>query len=108
MPRKEFPAKVKVEAFTRANGRCECCTARLSVGNTEYDHRIACGVGGDGSAANCVVLCKNCHRVKTRSDVAVIAKAKRRQRQFAGVRKPRRITRWRNMRGEIVEAPRER
>lgn len=106
--RVEFAAKVKAEAFQRANGHCEKCTAKLYPGKYEYDHEIPCALGGDASVSNCVVKCKNCHRVKTRSDVAVIAKAKRRQRQFAGVRKPRTITRWRNMRGEIVEAPRER
>ena len=33
---------------------------------------------------------------------------KRIRRREAGVRRPRTMTRWRNMRGEIVTAPRER
>lgn len=107
--RQEFSAKVKVAAFERANGRCECCTARLSVGNVEYDHHIPCALGGEATETNCVVLCKTCHRAKTsKGDVPRIAKAKRQKRYAAGVRKPRTIKAWRRFSGEIVYAGRER
>lgn len=107
--RQEFSAKVKVAAFDRAKGRCECCTARLGVGNVEYDHQIPCELGGDASETNCVVLCKTCHRSKTsKNDIPRIAKAKRQKRYAAGVRKPRTIKAWRRFSGEIVYAGKER
>lgn len=107
--RQEFPAKVKIAAFERANGRCERCTAKVGVGNVEYDHGIPCGLGGAASDANCIVLCKTCHRSKTsKDDVPRIAKAKRQQRYAAGIKKPRTITRWKRFGGTIVYADRQR
>jgi len=109
MRRPEFTARTKVEAFTRSGGRCEKCTARLSVGNTEYDHEIACGLGGDNDVRNCIVLCRSCHRAKTyQRDVPAIAKAKRNHRHTIGVRKPRSIFGWKSMSGEPRRATRER
>jgi 5-methylcytosine-specific restriction protein A len=106
--RAEFSAKTKVLAFKRANGCCEKCTARLGPGNVEYDHRIACELGGDNEIGNCVALCRSCHSTKTKRDVAAIAKAKRRERRHAGIKKPRTIKAWRRFSGEIVYAGRER
>lgn len=109
MTRQEFTSKTKVEAFALAKGRCQNCTARLSVGNTEYDHEIPCGLGGSGDLRNCVVLCRNCHRAKTSSaDMPRITKAKRNYKAHAGVRKPRSITGWKSMNGEPVRASRPR
>ncbi len=112
MSRAEFSSKTKVDAFTRANGRCEACAAPLSPGNIEYDHSNPCGLhldGGDNSLGNCVCLCRNCHRAKTSGvDVPRIAKAKRNYRMAAGVRKPRTIRSWRRFSGELVKATRER
>jgi 5-methylcytosine-specific restriction endonuclease McrA len=110
--RAEFSAKTKVEAFALAKGRCQNCTARLSVGNTQYDHIIPCGLdsdGGDNSLGNCSCLCRNCHREKTSgADVPRIAKAKRNYKTTAGVRKPRTIVSWRKFSGEPVRASRQR
>jgi 5-methylcytosine-specific restriction endonuclease McrA len=79
--RREFSPKVMVDAFKRANGRCEKCTARLSVGKFAYDHIIPDQLGGDPTLDNCQVLCTACHSVKTRTrDVPAIAKAKRQER----------------------------
>jgi len=110
MSRKEFPAKIKLAAFERCGGRCELCTAKLFPGNINYDfdHRIPAGLRGLSDLANCLVLCRSCHRQKTKTDVAVIAKAKRIERQHAGIRKPRTIVRWRRFDGSPVYAPRER
>jgi 5-methylcytosine-specific restriction protein A len=106
--RKEFSAKVKAEAFRRAAGRCESCTSFLVVGKFAYDHDNPDGLTGEPTLANCRVLCNACHGRKTKLDVRNIAKAKRRERNAAGIKKPRRITRWRRFDGSIVEASRER
>jgi len=106
--RKEFSAKVKVAAFQRANGHCENCTSLLVVGKFAYDHDNPDGLTGEPTLANCRVLCNSCHGSKTKKDVANIAKAKRRERGAAGIKKKRSITRWRRFDGSIVHAERER
>lgn len=107
--RTEFTGKIKITAWLRSDGRCENCTAKLFTGNAHYDHRVPDAMGGEATLANCQVLCRACHSVKTtKGDVPAIAKAKRRERRNAGIRKPRTITRWRRFSGEAVIAPRER
>jgi 5-methylcytosine-specific restriction endonuclease McrA len=107
--RKNFHPKTMIQAWDRADGRCEVCTAKLFPGNIEYDHRIPCALGGDDSLNNCVVTCRACHAHKTyKLDIPTIAKTKRIRKRAAGIRKPRTIRRWRKFSGEIVTAPRER
>lgn len=112
MGRSEFTRAVKAAAFLRANGHCECCTAKLSSGNMEYDHRIPDALGGEATLENCVVLCRTCHRAKTtKQDVPAIAKAKRREALHIGAKSPSRNpmpfgrkSKWkRKMDGTIVE-----
>ncbi len=88
MTRREFPAKVMVDAFTRASGRCEKCTARLVTGKFHYDHVIPDAMGGEPILANCAVLCTACHGVKTAGvDIPAIAKVKRVRAKHLGIRK---------------------
>lgn len=106
--RTEFPTKVKLAAFQRADGRCEGCTARLFPGKFQYDHVIADGILGEPTLENCRVLCGNCHLGKTRQDVKIIAKAKRREKRRAGIRKPRTICGWKLFDGSVRRVARER
>lgn len=109
--RREFSKQVKRDAFLRANGCCEGkdCGARLHAGKFHYDHIIADGLGGEPTLDNCAVLCTACHGDKTAMhDVPRIAKVKRIQDRERGIRKPRTITAWRNFKGEIVKAERQR
>ena len=111
MSRREFPKTVKRDAFVRANGLCEGngCGAKLMPAKFHYDHDIADGLGGEPELWNCKVLCHACHSEKTRKhDVPLIAKTKRIQDREKGIKRPRRITRWRRMDGSIREAGRER
>lgn len=81
----EFSARTKAQAFERANGQCEDCTARLFPGNIEYDHIVPVALGGESTLANCACRCRACHRVKTSTqDVPRIAKAKRTARKHIG------------------------
>lgn len=85
--RREFPKSVRLAAFARANGHCEDCTAKIGVGNVEYDHRIPDALGGEPTLENCVVLCRACHKRKsTTQDVPRIAKAKRQHEKHIGAR----------------------
>ena len=85
--RQEFTAKVKREALARSNGYCEGCTKKLFVGDYHYDHDNPDGLTGEPTLENCRVLCKACHGAKTVKDVAMIARAKRRELKHAGIKK---------------------
>lgn len=90
MKRQEFTAKIKVAAFERAQGRCECCNVFLRSGNIEYDHHIPCALGGEPTLENCECLCRNCHGAKTaQEDVPRIAKAKRVAAHHIGAKRPK-------------------
>jgi 5-methylcytosine-specific restriction protein A len=90
--RREFPKSVRVEALKRCQDdkgipRCEGCGAALKAGAFAFDHRNPDALTGEPTLSNCQVLCTVvCHPEKTRSDVAVIAKAKRREADHLGVR----------------------
>ena len=107
--RREFSKTIKRDAFMRANGCCEMCGIRLTVGKIEYDHRIPDALGGEPTLDNCVVACKPCHAEKTgKRDIPRIAKTKRISDREKGIRRPRTITRWRRFDGSVVEVGRQR
>lgn len=96
MSRREFSKPVKRAARERAAGHCEGtrpdglrCDAVLQDGRYHYDHDIPDGLGGDPELWNCKVLCLVCHKLKTTTrDVPAIAKAKRVEDRFHGIKKP--------------------
>jgi 5-methylcytosine-specific restriction endonuclease McrA len=90
--RKEFSRKTKLEAWVRAQGRCECCGIKLDGKRVEYDHIIADGLGGEPVVGNCRVLCSPCHLEKTRADAPRIAKTNRIRAREAGIRKKSRFS----------------
>ena len=92
MARREFSARIKVEAYERSGGKCEGedCGLPLTVGKFHYDHDIADALGGEPILENCKVLCVGCHSVKTRThDVPKIAKTKRVRQKHLGIKKPK-------------------
>ncbi len=89
--RQEFTKATKASAFLRAAGRCECGCGMKIQGTPEYDHAIACALGGDNSLENCRVLDPKCHRRKTSAkDVPAIAKNTRTFENQRGLRDKRR------------------
>lgn len=79
--RREFSAKIKLAAWDRCGGKCECCYARI-ISRPEYDHILPDALGGEPTLENCAVLCSKCHRIKTSTgDVPRIAKTKRQKRK---------------------------
>lgn len=90
MARREFPKAVKVAAVKRAtrDGKlfCEGCNG-LVTGRFEIDHIRADALLGEPTLENARVLCAICHKEKTASDIAVIAKAKRVEARHLGIRK---------------------
>ncbi len=77
--RDEFPKKIKIAAFERAGGRCECGCDLKIIGIPEYDHYpVPAALGGMGTLDNCRVLSRKCHRrITAEVDVPAIAKSKR-------------------------------
>lgn len=91
MSRREFPAKVKIAAFQRADGKCESCGAFLFPSKTHYDHIVPDALGGEPTLENCSPKCAACHSDKTtKQDLPAIAKAKRREAAHWGAKAPSR------------------
>jgi 5-methylcytosine-specific restriction endonuclease McrA len=87
LSRREFPKSVRVAAFERACGRCECCTAHLVPGKYHYDHLQPDALAGEPTLKNCRVLCMSCHNVKTaREDTPRITKANRQRAGHIGAK----------------------
>lgn len=108
MNRSEFTAKTKDAAHDRSGGKCERCGAPLATGAIEYDHIIACELGGSNSLQNCMCVCRACHSTKTRKqDAPAIAKAKRRKRRHVGIKQPTKFRGWKKMDGTVVYANRK-
>ncbi|WP_223566888.1 HNH endonuclease signature motif containing protein [Agrobacterium tumefaciens] len=99
MSRTEFTRKTKKEALQRSGLRCEAagtrygfeegqrCNCSLSLG-VQYDHAVPDALGGDNSLQNCLAICVQCHRFKTKNDVKQIAKSNRQRDKASGVIRP--------------------
>ncbi len=111
MSRREFTKPIMRDAFARCGGFCEGdnCRTKLMHGDYHYDHIIPDALGGEPTLDNCQLLCRACHAEKTgKRDIPRIAKTKRISDREKGIRKPRKITRWRRFDGSVVEAGRQR
>lgn len=102
-----IPPRVKLRVFERAGKRCEECT-NLIIGKLrpEYDHKVALINGGAHTEANLQLLCSECHKVKTRADVAEKSVMARKKINAAGIKKRTSFRGWRKMNGDIVFAKR--
>lgn len=85
MTRMEFPVSVKKAAAARANGFCDICKLPIQ-GRPEFDHILPDGLGGKPEQSNCAVLCRKCHRAKTKRDNARMSKADRIKSKNNGTR----------------------
>lgn len=64
---KEY-AKHRVYAFERAHGKCQNCGIYLQPAEWECDHIVPLSRGGTNDLSNLRVVCKPCHKTKTRED----------------------------------------
>ena len=88
--RQEFSKHVRIAAWERSGGNCECCGQKI-IGVPEYHHLVPAAVGGSNTLDNCQVLAKRCHRVRTENiDVPEIAKSQRIFEKRIGARIKRR------------------
>lgn len=96
--------------------QCEKCRAKLGPANTfyderedgEFDHDCAAAMQGPATLENCAVLCRTCHKRKTKQDRKIIAKSNRTRDTARGIYKPRTITGWRSFNGTAIFAGRNR
>jgi len=85
MARVEFTKKQRAEIWLRAAGHCEGCSAKLKVGEGDYDHIIPFELSRDTSVTNGQLLCRVCHSAKTHSrDRKDIAKVHRMEAKHKG------------------------
>lgn len=102
--RQEFPKSVKLAAWNAAGGHCQNCTAKLFAGNIEYHHDRECTFAGSAELGNCVVLCRACHSIITRSRAPVIAKSNRVRNRHLGIKRAKRTIPGRRFNGEPIPA----
>lgn len=76
-PRKAIPRAWKDAALARTGGQCARLDCEVTTG-LEFDHMLALGLQGKHAAENIEPLCGPHHQAKTKRDVAMIARAKRR------------------------------
>ena len=88
--RREFPRSVRLAVIRRAtrNGIvcCEKCPAFAR--RYQIDHIIADELGGEPVLENAQLLCEFCFTPKNAADIAMIAKAKRREADFLSANPP--------------------
>ncbi len=102
MSRQEFSKATKFAAWERSGGFCECGCGQKIIGTPEYDHDLEDYVGGRNDLANCKVLSKRCHRLKSSKSRPEIDKTRRIAEKRAGVRKRQGFRGWRKFDGTPV------
>jgi len=82
------------KVFLREQGRCYVCSRKLRIGVDKYqiEHPDPLCLGGSDDDADLRVICDDCHKVKTASDLK--AKAKRDRIVTAGWQRDERRSSW--------------
>lgn len=105
----KVPASVRVRVFEKYEGRCYLSGALIRAGDAwDLEHILALCNGGEHRESNFAPALVAPHKDKTRADRRLKAKNDRVCKKHLGIKKPRTITRWRKMNGDIVVARRER
>lgn len=78
-PRKEFSKRVKLAAWLRCGGICECgCGVKIISGDgPEYHHADEDFFGGEPTLENCRVLRRRCHDAISKKRRPAIDKTRR-------------------------------
>lgn len=105
----KIPPRVRLRVFEAHNGICHISGRRIQAGDTwECDHIVALINGGEHRESNLAPALSAPHKVKTKLDVAEKSRVTRKRKWYLGMKKPRTMTRWRKMNGDIVIAGRDR
>lgn len=105
----KVPAHVRLRVFDRYKGVCYLSGRKIEAQDKwEIEHILALCLGGEHREANMAPALVEPHKIKTKADRRQKAKNDRVRKKHIGIKKPRTMTRWRKMNGEIVIAGRER
>ena len=87
----KIPVRVQARLFLAAGGRCQNCSRKCGLGGErwEADHIKSLINGGENRETNLQILCRECHRQKTKGDVAEKALVYRKQVWAIGAKKKR-------------------
>ena len=104
------PIHVRMRVLIDGKGRCSKCDHKFVPGDPPWqcDHIKPLWLGGENRESNMQILCVACHKKKTGGEAGIRAKTNRVRQKHFGLRKDRTIRAWRNFKGEIVRAGRER
>lgn len=90
MSRKKFSKRDLEKRLASFGGKCAMCQCEINgASGLEWDHVIPLKIGGEDTLDNLQPLCIRDHRLKTKGDVAQIAKATRQRQRNLGIRKPK-------------------
>ena len=109
-PRGPMSPMRRLRIFEAHKGVCILCERRIKAGDTwTVEHIRALALGGADTDANCGPAHEACRRLKDKSDVASIAKAKRAKAKHFGIIQSKtplpfgRRSKWKKkMTGEVV------
>lgn len=88
-PRRAMPPLRRLRVFEAARGVCILCEQRIKAGDSwTVEHRVALGLGGEDVDDNCGPAHEACRRLKDKTDVASIAKAKRMKAKHFSIKRP--------------------
>lgn len=82
-PRKAMTKTRRERVLARFNGKCASPGCSV-VDSLQIDHTLALELGGDDEDHNLRPLCTYHHKLKTKLDVAMIAKSRRNRKREAG------------------------
>lgn len=79
----------RLKIFEAKRGICCLCEQKIRAGDTWIiEHQRALGLGGADDESNMAPAHEACRRLKDKTDVASIAKAKRMKAKHFGLKKP--------------------
>lgn len=86
-----IPARVKLRVFETAGGQCTNCSLRVGGKLLPfYDHVWAICNGGPNRETNLQLICSECHKLKTKKDVAEKSQVYHKRVKALGIKKRRR------------------
>lgn len=84
----QVPPRVHVRLFIACGGACAICGVKITPAiGSETDHITALINGGENRESNLQIVCKPCHKLKTKQDVAIKAKSARIRAKHLGVKR---------------------
>jgi 5-methylcytosine-specific restriction protein A len=105
----KVPDRVRVRIFEAHGGICYLSGRKIMSGEAwELEHKKALCNGGEHRESNMAPALVAPHKLKTKADRAEKKSIDSKRKKHLGIRKPRKITRWRRFDGSPVFASRDR